>query len=492
MQIMSIDFPLDTDHLPNLFSNMKIPPVGPTALFLQKLAAKKQLSFNTLRNLAILMSELENPSKCSLIDSEDKKQCISNISDVIQVAIDIIPSNLEILDLPIVTYVGNLKLGAEEYLRKLRIMPLGTIKEGLHRMNINSIEIRSNLYLEKKAIGPDDRDYCSPGKRKDNESKGVGKEAIESIKEGEEGGEVRIHDEKVRSKCGELIFSEEEKKGIEKKINSKVESQEELDNEVTPLKFQSFSLEPEDKIADHSNKSHDQIEEKILISYNDKIPDCDISSSLFQNDSFLKDSILDPLNHSSESRIKPEEKATLDIIDSIDRPHLKKSISLKKESKMQLPQSKTESLLDKPKESKLVTEKVSKIGMKNEVSHSIENKESEDRRGSEGKAVTSPIYTPTKKGLKMPTAFEHEIKSPPAAEESKLTRASTLKFQIIKEVPFNNVREPVRRSGTFEKKETGKSCADKTHDETASKPDTIEESHKTQVKKESRITKIKH
>ena len=592
MQIMSIDFPLDTEHLPRLLSTLKVPQAGPSALFLENLAAKKLLSFTMLRNLAILMSGQENSSKYLLIVSEDKKQCISNISDVIHVATEIIPSNLEIQDQHIVTYVENLRLGAEEYLRKLRVMPLVTIKEGLGRMEINSVEIRNNLYLEMKAIDREERDYFSPGKRKGDEGNGMGSRVVGTVEEEEEGDkEIGNTEEDLRGEAEEKEVSDIEKRidSEEKKIESKDEAdgkeekiiesygisieihekqtedhanpiesdeghiehdikpsecQEKLieheiessqhhdkhsefenkpnehekklsetqealiESEINPIESEKIDQEPEDKRFDSEEKKDqpeevkaDRIEENTLdlpstqLLSNDKIQDSDLSSSILLDDSLLKVSVSDSVNQSTESPIKYDEKDIFSISDSSEKTELKKSVSLKKESKIQPPHSKTEidtgaSNLPRLKESKLLTEKASKIGKNIETAQNIEKKEPEDRREIELKVATSPITSPTHRSLKQPTALDHEIKSPPASEESKLTRAATLKYQRIKEVPFNKTREPLR-SGTFEEKEAGTS-EKPIDDESGSKSATLEDAQKAQAKKESRITKIKH
>lgn len=232
--IMAISCSIDHANIVNICETLKIAQNSQTWTFLEKIAKQRQISFQTLRNLSILLSKANNSEKFSLIVSADKHQCLNNISDIINTAIDLIPNNLPAQEPAILAYSNSLKIAAKRYLEELSHFSLAVISERLRIMEIDSGEIRMNLYAEIKMEmnerNREDKEY-------NDEDVGVVKanpESFEKIKEVMKGNEEEKEKEAVDTKIpdGDLSLSQFKDDSLLKNEDSNDNEVEELGKEI--------------------------------------------------------------------------------------------------------------------------------------------------------------------------------------------------------------------------------------------------------------------
>ena len=144
--IKAIDFQITPETIDKLYHVLHAPPSGPTSTFLARLVHKKILTPQILTLISILIAYPKKISKASLITSSNREECVQTIKLLLDLAVDIIPMNLEISDRSIEQYVEKLKAVCSQYKKDLDLMTLEKIHEKIAEMSISSADIRLNFY----------------------------------------------------------------------------------------------------------------------------------------------------------------------------------------------------------------------------------------------------------------------------------------------------------------------------------------------------------
>ena len=146
--IEAINFPLTKENISNLCYIFHSPTSGASATFFRRLESNNLLTIDNLNSLSILLSLSKNLSKQNMLYADSKEKFISNISKIVDIAVDILPMHLEGQNESISKYSLKVKAVSEEFKRELRELNIREIGEKLQRMIINSSEIRTKFYQE--------------------------------------------------------------------------------------------------------------------------------------------------------------------------------------------------------------------------------------------------------------------------------------------------------------------------------------------------------
>ena len=144
-----IDFSLDINHLDCLCDTLITSYPGPTARFLHRLASQSYLILQVLKMIAILLCKPGGfISKSSILYSNKRETYLTNIKYLYEIAICIIPQNLEVHDISVSKYIEKMKRVSENHLKQYDNLTVQEIKYKMDTMEISSKDIRLCLYRE--------------------------------------------------------------------------------------------------------------------------------------------------------------------------------------------------------------------------------------------------------------------------------------------------------------------------------------------------------
>lgn len=276
--IESISFNLDFANFQSLCSHFGVQPLSSSGVFFRNLIQNKLLSTRMLRHLAIILSGLKSIDKVPLIFSLDKKIFLNSIQDLLFLAIEVVPNNLEGLEKSALLYAGSLKPVVEEYLKELRRLSIEDIKEKVEELEISSKDLRIKMYFDLQNLrASSSLDAKFEGFQKINEESEVKVEKKEDF--------IEENIEKTENKAEN--FQEVEEKGEnfeEKSENFEVikEKSEEIEEKVEKIEETSKTENPKDSES----------------SYIEKIPESS------ENLSLGDDSFIIPITLSSHEKLQ--------------------------------------------------------------------------------------------------------------------------------------------------------------------------------------------
>ena len=144
--IEAIRFPLDHDNLVNLCLVFHISSSGLTSRFLDRLISQQLLLINTLKALSILLSRSKKIPMESLVYSSDKKTYLENVAYLLEVAVYLIPLNLEIRETRVGKYAEKLRWAAERFLGEMSRGTVPSIRDRMELLLLSTGDIRVQLY----------------------------------------------------------------------------------------------------------------------------------------------------------------------------------------------------------------------------------------------------------------------------------------------------------------------------------------------------------
>ena len=144
--IKTIDFLITPYTIDKLSQVLDIPGSDPTSILLFRLAHRDILTPEILTLISILIAYPKKISKASLIASSNREECIHTVKLLLDLAVHIIPSNLEIKDKSIGKYVQIIKAVCSHYKNNLDSMTLEQIQATIAEMSITSADIRLSFY----------------------------------------------------------------------------------------------------------------------------------------------------------------------------------------------------------------------------------------------------------------------------------------------------------------------------------------------------------